>query len=90
MRNDARTINDGDLVLAKVARMGAKRGCAWAYTYYRAKRGTKTGYVFIERMTNTMFSNRINYEPSKQIEAESSYPVVHGRPVAGVNAPKIK
>ena len=89
MANDTRTINDGELVLAKVARMGAKRGCAWAYTYYRAKLGTKTGYVFAGRLTSTMFPNRINTELSVQIEAETEYQIVHGRPVAGVNAPSI-
>lgn len=89
MANDTRTINEGDLVLAKVARMGAMRGCAWAYTYYRASAHAKSGYVYCGRLTGTLFPNRLNHERSKQIEAESNYPVVHGRPVAGANAPKI-
>ena len=85
-------VSNGDLVLARVSRMGARRGCAWRYCWYEAKADTKSGYAFCGVCTGTMFPNKSNYEYSEDLETrkrEEGYQVVMGRPFAGKNAPGI-
>ena len=89
MKNYTESIKAGEVIIAKVARMGAKRGCAWRYVEYRAKASAKTGYVFSRVLTGTLFPNIANSQWSKEFEANCGRIVVYGRPVSGKNAPTV-
>ena len=87
---DSRIISTGSAVLARVAIMGAKRGCGWRYVWYTAKEGTKSGYVYARARTHGMYPNSANREFSQKLEkeyADKGIIVVHGRPVQNQNAP---
>lgn len=86
------SIKSGTTVLAKVKIMGAKRGAGWRYTYYTAKAGTRSGYIFAGACSMGMYDNKANHKYSAELEASKKAEglfVVDGRPFAGKNAPKV-
>ena len=89
MKNYTESIKAGEFIVARVARIGARRGRAWRYVEYRAKASTKTGYVFSRVLTDTLFPNIANSQWSEEFESNCGRIVVCGRPVAGKNAPAV-
>jgi len=92
MVQEKETIKSGKTIIARVAIMGAKRGCGWKYTRYKAKLGTESGYVYVNNLTNGMYPNKYNFELSKEYEEKwiaKGVTIVYGRPNQNTNAPKV-
>jgi len=87
------TIRTGDKILARVTHCGSNWGpSAWAYSWYEAKLGTKTGYIYCNDCTGTMFPNNTNYARSNDLEAEyraDGVIVIQGRPDQRKGSPRV-
>ena len=85
-------IKTGTMVIAKVAIMGAKRGCGWRYSKYIADTKLASGYRFADYASLGMYPNKANEKWSAGFEQsykDRGIVVTNGRPHQGSNAPVV-